>query len=161
MIVDKAPKRDPFHRTVLLPINAGSVQFRHDVQTKIMRITEKWNCENRDKLGEKTVKSKSRSNSILMDSIIKEVNLAYDVLESKNADKIDVALFAEEHIHSVIDLFSNKDLSEALQMLVLLEGEDYVQHQEFYSSIQTENCIDDMFSILYGSDVRFSSCLTE
>lgn len=87
-----------------------------------MGITEKWNCENRDKLGEKTVKSKSRSNSILMDSIIKEVNLAYDVLESKNADKIDVALFAEEHIHSVIDLFSNKDLSEALQMLVLLEG---------------------------------------
>ena len=122
MIVNKAPERDALHRTVLLPINAGSVQFRHVVQTKIRGITEKWNCKNRDILGEKTVKFKSRSNSILMDSIIKEVNLAYDVLESKNADKIDVALFAEEHIHSVIDLFSNKDLSEALQMLVLLEG---------------------------------------
>lgn len=75
------------------------------------------------KIGEnsvqKTVKSQSRSNSITMDSIIKAVNLAYDVLEKENSNKIDAALFAEEHIHSVIDLYSNKDLSEALELLVL------------------------------------------
>ncbi|CBK24177.2 uncharacterized protein [Blastocystis hominis] len=80
-----------------------------------------------------------------MDSIIKEVNLAYDVLEKENVNQIDAALFAEEHIHSVIDLFSNKDLTEALQLL----------HQEFFSAIQTEDCIDDMYSILSGSDVGF------
>lgn len=59
-----------------------------------------------------------------MDSIIKEVNLAYDVLEKENVNQIDAALFAEEHIHSVIDLFSNKDLTEALQLLVLLVFDD-------------------------------------
>lgn len=85
-----------------------------------------WNCKNRDKLGEKTVNLKSRSNSTIMDSIIKEVNLAYDVLEKENADQIDSALFAEEHIHSVIDLFTNKELSEALQLLVLLVFEDFL-----------------------------------
>lgn len=61
-----------------------------------------------------------------MDSIIKEVNLAYDVLEKENVNQIDTALFAEEHIHSVIDLFSNKDLTEALQLLVLLVFDDSI-----------------------------------
>ena len=67
-----------------------------------------------------------------MDSIIKEVNLAYDVLEKENVNQIDAALFAEEHIHSVIDLFSNKDSTEALQWLVLLVFDDsFVASRDF------------------------------
>ena len=126
MIVQKAPENDAIQHTVFLPLNGSSTQFSHSVQTKRMGIPQNWNCKNRDKLGEKTVNSKSRSNSTIMDSIIKEVNLAYDVLEKENADQIDSALFAEEHIHSVIDLFTNKDLSEALQLLVLFVFEDFL-----------------------------------
>ena len=126
MIVQKAPENDAIQHTVFLPLNDSSTQFSHRVQMKRMIIPKSWNCKNRDKLGEKTVNSKSRSNSTIMDSIIKEVNLAYDVLEKENADQIDSALFAEEHIHSVIDLFTNKDLSEALQLLVLLVFEDFL-----------------------------------
>ena len=55
-----------------------------------------------------------------METIIKEVNLAYDVLEKGKTSGFDGALFAEEHIHSVLDLFSNKDLVDALQKLVVV-----------------------------------------
>ena len=55
-----------------------------------------------------------------METIIKEVNLAYDVLEKGKTSGFDGTLFAEEHIHSVLDLFSNKDLADALQKLVVI-----------------------------------------
>ena len=58
--------------------------------------------------------------NLAMETIIKEVNLAYDVLEKGKTSGFDGALFAEEHIHSVLDLFSNKDLVDALQELVVI-----------------------------------------
>lgn len=58
--------------------------------------------------------------NLAMETIIKEVNLAYDVLEKGKTSGFDGALFAEEHIHSVLDLFSNKDLADALQKLVVI-----------------------------------------
>lgn len=58
--------------------------------------------------------------NLAMETIIKEVILAYDVLEKGKTSGFDGALIAEEHIHSVLDLFSNKDLVDALQKLVVI-----------------------------------------
>ena len=53
-----------------------------------------------------------------MEGIVNEVKQAYNAIENGKEESIDYAVFAEEHIHSVIDLVSNKDVLEVLAKIV-------------------------------------------
>ena len=53
-----------------------------------------------------------------MEVIIREINDAYDSLERGNKNGLDSAVFAEEHIHSILNLVSNKDVTDCIQKLV-------------------------------------------
>ena len=53
-----------------------------------------------------------------MERIVSEVNQAYNAIENGKEESIDYAVFAEEHIHGVIDLVSNKDVLEVLAKIV-------------------------------------------
>lgn len=54
-----------------------------------------------------------------MEVIIREVNLAYESVKKGKEEPFDSSIFAEEHIHSVIDLVSNKNVTEALGKMVI------------------------------------------
>lgn len=53
-----------------------------------------------------------------MEVIIREINDAYDSLERGTTNDPDSAVFAEEHIHSILNLISNKDVTDCIQKLV-------------------------------------------
>ena len=53
-----------------------------------------------------------------MEGIVNEVKQAYNAIENGKEELIDYAVFAEEYIHSVIDLVSNKDVLEVLAKIV-------------------------------------------
>lgn len=89
----------------------------------------------------------------LMEGIIREVNVAYESVKKGKEEGFDSSIFAEEHIHSVIDLVSNKSVTDALSKMVCLHKMDKLQQSSFKDSISDNQCKDDLFSIVKGSDV--------
>lgn len=53
-----------------------------------------------------------------MEVIVREINLAYESVKKGKENGYDSSVFAEEHIHSVLDLVSNKDVTTSLNQLV-------------------------------------------
>lgn len=53
-----------------------------------------------------------------MEVIVREINLAYESVKKGNENGYDSSVFAEERIHSVLDLVSNKDVTNSLNQLV-------------------------------------------
>ena len=54
-----------------------------------------------------------------MEIIVREINLAYESVNRGKEEHFDSDMFAEDHIHSVSDLVSNKIVTEALCKLVI------------------------------------------
>ena len=89
-----------------------------------------------------------------MEGIVNEVKQAYNAIENGKEESIDYAVFAEEYIHSVIDLVSNKDVLEVLAKIVSFFFFIIIQESSFKDQIKDSQCKDDLFSILKGSDVQ-------
>lgn len=53
-----------------------------------------------------------------MEVIVREINLAYESVKKGKENGYDSSVFSEEHIHSVLDLVSNKDVTTSLNQLV-------------------------------------------
>lgn len=55
-----------------------------------------------------------------MDAIIREINRSYVSIEKGKKDGFDGYVFAEDHIHSVLNTVTNKDINTALEKAVLV-----------------------------------------
>lgn len=53
-----------------------------------------------------------------MDAIIREINRAYVSIEKGEKEGFDGYVFAEDHIHSVLNTMANKDVSQSLEEAV-------------------------------------------
>lgn len=60
-----------------------------------------------------------------MEVIIREINDAYDSIEKGKEKGFDASIFAEEHIHSVMSLVSNKSVVEGIQSLVAARSKSH------------------------------------
>ena len=53
-----------------------------------------------------------------METIIDEVTQAFDCVECRKDADFDSSLFAEEHVHGVMNVLTNKDIANALTQVV-------------------------------------------
>ena len=53
-----------------------------------------------------------------METIVREINRSYASIEKGEKEGFDGAVFAEDHIHSVLETVTNKDVHAALSEAV-------------------------------------------
>ncbi|KAK8793077.1 hypothetical protein WA588_005814 [Blastocystis sp. NMH] len=77
-----------------------------------------------------------------METIVREINRSYTSIEKGEKEGFDGAVFAEDHIHSVSETVTNKDVHTALREA----------YEQIKKKITEPHCVDDIFSVLVGCD---------